>query len=326
MGSKSEPHSNQILRLGVLAALLLALLFALVFFNILSCAAIHPSSCDVYYSIFSGGKPKILIVYGDSGLGDPQALEGVLRSPRIGARVSSKHLDTVSLPNLMDSQLVIVERARKMDIKDIRMFQDYVTRGGKLVWIGDAGSLGERETDLTYFLKYSERKEGGSADYIGPWARKSGDRQGSLDYLLGVNFRANYCEISQCKDGTLIGHFDIANSDKQLVYGLADSVPFYGDFSLVAINESSYQTTLAYLDYGAPLTGKPPAQNFWLRGERVDFGQSLPIIVSSGVGSRVAYYAFAPEYFVGENMPFDKNNERIAYWGIIENLYFGMLY
>ncbi|MEM4326943.1 MAG: hypothetical protein QXZ13_02110 [Candidatus Diapherotrites archaeon] len=49
--------------------------------------------------------------------------------------------------------------------------------------------------------------------------------------------------------------------------------------------------------------------------------------MTSGVGGRVAYYAFPPEYLVSDKMPIDaETGKRQTYWGIIENLYYGMLY
>ncbi|HLC93348.1 MAG TPA: hypothetical protein VJH23_06610 [archaeon] len=320
---------NYLLQIGILVVLLLALLGVLIYFRAVPCNSVHPVVCDVYYSLVAGGKPKVLIVHGESGMGNPEHLYDVLKSPHFSARVALKDMQVVSLPVLMESQIVIVERARVMGIEDLKMFEDYVNRGGKLVWIGDAGTVApDTESDLNYFLKYSERKSGGSPDYIGPWARKVGNKQLSFDYLLGVDYLADYCDTVKCSgDGSLVGHLDISGTDKELVNGISQALPFYGNFSIVKQNDSAYQSALAYLDYGENLIGTPSSENFWLKTERQGFGRTLPLIVSSGFGGRVAYYAFPPEYVVSEKMPIDKKTgERVAYWGIVENMYYGMLY
>ncbi|MEM4262007.1 MAG: hypothetical protein QXI10_03515 [Candidatus Diapherotrites archaeon] len=77
----------------------------------------------------------MLIVYGDEGLGNPFFLAEVLRSPRISARVKLIDLESVSLPLLQEHQLVIVERAKEISVDELIMFQEYVLKGGKLVWI-----------------------------------------------------------------------------------------------------------------------------------------------------------------------------------------------
>ena len=169
---------NAFVHLGILIALLVILYGVLVYFNILSCSSIHPAVCDIYYNAVAGGKPKILIVSGEDGMGNPEQLATILRSSRFSARVEIRGIDIVSLPLLRDYQLVIVERARTMKIEDMKLFADYVNRGGRLVWVGDAGaSAPALEADNNYFLTYAERKSGASGDYIGPWARKSGGQQ-----------------------------------------------------------------------------------------------------------------------------------------------------
>lgn len=320
---------NTLMHIAFLGALLAGLLFVLVYFNIVSCGFYSSAGCDIYYSLIAGGKPKIMVISGDEGLGNPAFLVQILRSSKFGARVTHKELDVVSLPNLQENQLVIVEKAQEMSISELKMFQDYVNRGGKLVWIGDAGtrSSSENWADGNYFLRENQRKEGASGDYIGPWARREGDKQVALDVLLGVNFRANYCELAECKLPQYIGNFEFVDTEERIVYGLGQGLVFYSDFSVVKLNSDGYQTNLAFMNHGSDLIAEPPGDNFWLKGERINFGNEFPVIVSSGVGGRVVYYAFPPEYFVSENMPIDeKTGRRIAYWAMMENLYYGMLY
>ena len=322
-----EKQTSIIAHVLTLAALILILLSVLVHFKIISCAVFTPVACDVYYSVIAGGSPKLLIVHGDEGLGDPEFLYQTLRGPHFSARVSIRELEVVSLPLLNEHQLVIVERAKIMDIGELKMFQDFVARGGKLIWIGDAGTQApESESDQNSFLQYGQREEGGSADFIGPWARRSGNSQVSHDIFLGINFKSNYCDLVECKLPQYIGNFEFVNSDEQLVLGLAQNLIFYSDFSIVELNPDGYQNNLAFMNHGSDLIATPEG-NLWLSSERHNFGNEFPVIIASGVGGRIAYYAFPPEFFVSDQMPLDeKTGERIAYWAMMENMYYGMLF
>ena len=314
-------------KIGTLVLLLLVLSFVLVYFNIVSCGTYSSLGCDIYYSAVAGGTPNILIVTGEEGMGDPEFLYETLRGPKFRSRPSIKQLSLVSLPLLREKQLVIVEKARVMSKDDIKMFMEYVNLGGKLVWIGDAGTVSPKEeSDLNYYLTYSNRGQTGEG-YIGPWARKEGDKQVSLDYLLGVNFKANYCDLTTCYPDARIGVFDFVDSDKKIVYGLSQNLPFYGDFSVVKLNSNAYQTSLAFLEHDSDLLATAPPNYFWLSSEKQNFGSDFPLIVSSGAGGRVLYYSFPPEYFVSDEMPIDsETGEHIQYWALLENMYYGMLY
>jgi len=323
-----QPKKNNIaINILILLILLFSLFFILIHFNILTCGAVTPAICDLYYGIISNGKPKILIVSGEEGIGDPDLLYETLKSPKFRADVTLKNIELATLPMLQQHQLVIVEKAREMSISELKMFEEYVNQGGKLVWIGDAGTTApEFESDKNYFLKYSERKKGGSESFISPWARKSGSKQVSFDYVLGVEYIGNYCEIKECKDD-YTGFLSILNQNDRLTLGISQNLKIYGDFSLVKINTDSYQKTLAILDYGSNIIAEPPKEYFWLEQKKHQFGKEFPAIVSTGLGGRVAYYSFPPEYFISEKMPIDPaTGKRIQYWGILENMYYGMLY
>ncbi|VVC00799.1 Uncharacterised protein [uncultured archaeon] len=333
-GDSKQGSGNQLISLGVLIVLLAILSFALVHYNIVPCGFYSSLGCDVYYSIIGGevgGKPKVLIVYGEEGMGNPAFMYETLRSPRFSAHVTMKELGLVTMPLLAENQLVIVERAREMKISQIKMFQEYSARGGRIVWVGDAGTKApESESDLNYFLLKSQRKAGASKEeYIGPWARKLSDKQVSLDYLLGLDYIGNYCELAECsRPDSIVGFLSIPSvNDSGLTNGISPGLSIFGDFSIVQINSSSYQKGLAYLDYGTDFLASPPAEYFWLKQGRQNFGKEFPAILISGTGGRTAYYAFPPEYFVSGMMPIDKaTGTRIQYWGIIENMYYGMLY
>ncbi len=327
--SAPKAPENPTIKLGILILLALGLLFVLIHFNLLSCGFYTPVGCDIYYGIVSGGTPKTLIVYGDEGMGEPQQLFETLKGTRLNAHVNMREIGLVTLPLLSEYQLVIVEKARKMSITQIKMFQEFAARGGRLVWVGDAGTKpAGGETDMNYFLLKGQRKAGESkTEYIGPWARRQGDKQVSLDYTLGVNYRGNYCEMVACRDAEIVGNFEFPATDLRLANGLTQGLAFYGDFSIVQLSESSYQKNVATLNYGTNVIAPAAPGYFWLKAGSQNFGRDFPLIVASGVGGRVAYYAFPPEYVVGERMPIDKKTgQRIAYRAIVENMYYGMLY
>lgn len=323
---EQKKEDNITVHLVMLAILLLGLLIVLVHFNVISCGTIHPFMCDAYYrgyEIVTGkSAPIVLIVSGSEGIGNPEYLEQTLRSSKFSARVSLESIERISLPELREHQLVIVERAKKICTDDLQMFMEYVNTGGKLIWIGDAGTEA-CENDL--LLKESERKAVESEKIIGPWARKEGDKQVSFDIMLGVNYKENYCNLVECTLPQYIGNFDFVNTDHKITYGLGQGLPFYSDFSIVETNEDAFQSSLAFMDHGSDLIAGESTNP--LAPERKNYGKSFPAIVSSGVGGRVVYYSFPPEYFVSDQMPIDpQTGEKIAYWALVENMYYGLLY
>ena len=104
----------------VVILLVVFLLGALTWLGVIRCGII-PGWCDVYYGVV--GAPRILIVHGNDGLGNPEALRDFLSDPRyVGAHPQVKHLNYISEENLKEYQLVIVEKARTMSTKKMQDF------------------------------------------------------------------------------------------------------------------------------------------------------------------------------------------------------------
>lgn len=209
-----------------------------------------PSSCDVFWGIsrFSeGGKARVLIVYGDSGLGDPQLLEKTLSNP--GAFIAparSMHIDRISTGNLKEYDLVIVEKARKLGSEDLVMFMDYVRGGGRLVWTGDAGTLIEKGDQLLF--EY-ERPKGSDENRVSsPWARKIGSRVVAFDEFISVDYIANFCELKTCTGTPFIGIFEAPNRSHDLVKAIRPDLKMYGDFSIVKVRSDAYSTSVLNVD------------------------------------------------------------------------------
>ncbi len=163
-------------RLLVLIILILALLFVITFTGLMKCnqfPVIGGAWCNVYWyaKTYAFGQPRVLIVYGDYGLGNPIEGEGSLRellaNPELlGVHADTLHIDRVTLGNLRGYDLVIVDRAKKINTKELRDFIDYATgpTGGTLVWTGDAGTeLGQSYVGgklVTDEYLYQQEREG----------------------------------------------------------------------------------------------------------------------------------------------------------------------
>ncbi|MBI4214513.1 hypothetical protein HY546_00815 [archaeon] len=138
---KNLPH------IAAAIVLIFILLFVLVRFGYVRAADI-PGFCGVYQAI--AGSPRIAIVAGSDGVGDPETLRSLL-AERTGKFADLIPLNQLTAGGVLDNyQIVIVDRAKTMDSGMLRVFSNFVSRGGKLVWIGDAGTgLGAKDLMCT---------------------------------------------------------------------------------------------------------------------------------------------------------------------------------
>ncbi|MEM0360788.1 MAG: hypothetical protein QXK06_05650 [Candidatus Diapherotrites archaeon] len=306
-------------RIAILLFLVFLLLFVLTLANRVKCKSI-PGWCEVYYAI--RGKPEVLIVYGESGLGDPELLADKLRDPNLaGAPSHLLRLDSVNPGNLKKYQLVIVTKARKMSSAKIKMFLDYAATGGNLVWTGDAGAEPESEDELLRENEYYE--DSNSKAIINPWARKYEGYMVLLNKAISANYITNYCSIKRCsiEEPYYAGLLKPIERDNPLVYGFGPlqlMVTEGEDFAIVESLSEGTSTTVLTIDFGANLVA-----------ENKNYGNHLPMIVSSAdasilgqkIGENIFYYAMPPEYYASEKLPKEKR-----YGLFIKNLYYGILY
>ncbi len=305
----------------VLLALVFVLLFVLTWTSTMKCGFI-PGWCDVYYGIL--GKPRVAIVYGESGLGEPEMLQREMAKPTgIGVRPVLLNVDYVNPGNLKQYDLVIVEKARKMSTEKVKMFIDYANFGGNLVWTGDAAAELVEEKNQLYEDEKS-RDENAPHSPLGPWARKLDNKMVLLDELLGVEYLGNYCSMRNCAASgeTCAGLLNPVSNDNPLVYGFGSGMSFCvsgdRDFSIVKPIATGTSTIVMTVDFQG---------NFIAGGE--NYGNNLPLIMTNaksrlfglGIGQNVVYYALPPEYFV---------NEKIApehrYVSLLENTYLAVIY
>ena len=311
---KAAPPTNFLANFLVLLALIAVLLFVATWTGVIKCGVV-PFWCDTYYSVM--GKPKVLIVYGNEGLGNPELLQELMADPGfVGVKPTMLQIDRVNLGNLKPYALVIVERAKKIETKKLQDFVEYVNSGGRLVWTGDSGTeLGTGDD----YLYADESPDANQKEHsiIGPWTRKTGDTIVSFDQLISVNYKANYCAIKPCQKEipTIAGNLrPEPTREHPLISSLATNLVlrvFDGeDFAIVNTTSGYVTTEVLSIDYGGEL----------FDAENKPLGSSSPIIVVSGVGERVAYYAMPPELFANPKLA---RNQK--YFSIVRNMYNGML-
>jgi len=304
--------NNKTLDLGLKAVgvivLLVALLFLLTWSGIIKCGSI-PYWCDIYESVMGG--PRVLIVHGDDGLGDPDALKLMLLDPQgVAAKaVDEASIDRVSLGNLKGYKLVIVDHCKKISIDQLEMFMSYVnTGGGRLVWVGDAGTVAgdDEKTDFS--------DTNGLAQIVdNPWVRvsKNADYYINFDEFLGLRYVDNFCNLTNCSDNLqTVGLLKTElTGNHPLIFGLSPALSLKikkgRDFGVVRqFANSSNSNIVLSLEFGSVIN---------VKGQQLP--KSIPIIATSGMGERVAYYAYPPEFTVQDN----------NYMTIIKNMYYGML-
>ena len=298
------------MKVGGLIVMVIVLGFILIWSGIISCSQI-PMGCEIYEAVL--GSPRVLIVHGDSGLGDPEALKVILQDPQgVGVNaVDISHIDRISLGNLKRYRLVIVEKARKISAEQLQMFMDYSKQtDGRLIWIGDAGAeRGSKEIQAPEDIN-------DLADADNPWYRVidkgvEGYLPVAFDQFLGLKYVDNYCTETDCADKPFtVGVLNSENTGNHpLIFGATQVLNFKiskeHDFTIVEqFPNASNSNIVLSLDLGSITNGR---EN--------EIARYVPMIATSGFGERVAYYAYPPEYFV-------KDNNFFVY---TKNMYYGML-
>jgi len=307
MGNKSFDIAFKAIGLIVLVVLIL---FLLTWSGLIKCGTV-PYWCDIYESVMGGS--RVLIVYGEEGLGDPAALKLMLLDPQgVAAKsVDMASIDRVSLGNLKGYKLVIVEHCRQISLDQLNMFMSYVnTNGGRLVWVGDAGVV-KGPDELENLVDVNSLKK--IADNA--WVRiKETDTDYvivNFDEFIGLRYVDNFCNLTSCSNNLQTAGIlkTELTGDHPLIFGLSPSLPLKikkdRDFGVVKqfANMPNNNVVLS-LEFDSVLN---------VKGQQLP--KSLPMIVTSGMGERVAYYAYPPEYTVQDN----------NYMTIIKNMYYGML-
>ncbi len=315
---KIRRYLNDAFHVIALFFLVAVVLGLLTWSGTIKCSAI-PGWCSVYYTIT--GEPNILIVYGDSGLGDPIALQKAIQHPDyLGKRAEMVHLKNISPGFLKNYKLVIVTKAKKMSTEQMNLFIEYASQGGKLVWTGDAGTEPYKDDLL---LLESDRNPGQEDIVIGPWARKlikdDGNYAVSLDMLLSVEFIGNYCDIKECEnDLPFIGYLRKSPGDTHdLIKGLDPNFEMRGDFTLVKKRLDKVNNEVLTVDALSSIIDSKGE----VKPKGTNYGDTFTVIMvssPSGLGESVVYYAIPPETFLKEGQP--KQTQLF-----IENMYYSLI-
>jgi len=310
----------------------IVLLYVLVWSGNLRCSSV-PGMCGVYWgtqSIISGrDQPSIMIAYDPydtNGIGNPLLLQSVLEDQNhLALHPTMENINYLSKEKLKGVSLVIVDKAKRLSTTKLKMFMDYVSGGGRLVWIGDAGTEIDNTTDK--LLTTGDIQGNYDGNTIDGWARLDSDNYMiRFDEMLGVKYINNYCNIKKCvvvpykqkkaygvnniikvltpeqENGSLV-----PTQNNPFTYAMTQYLNVKDNFSIV--KELSSNITPLKLDYGSKL--------FKNSTTAVSDSSVFPLIVVSN-SNRVAYYAMPPEYLVE---PTDKKK----YYSIIEDMIDGML-
>src|SRR3989338_366816 len=291
-------NSGDAKNLLVLVALLFALLFTATNFGIAKCDMV-PFWCEVYYGIV--GPPKVLIAYGEDGMGSEERLAdalnryvkaqtGIRRAYSVPVTPVTMPVSSIAEENLKKYNLVIVTHAKTIGIEKLKAFDKYVRGGGRLVWTGDAGT--QAPDDLEHLYADELDKNARHDKVGGGWTRVDSDGT-RFDFgkeILSSEFIGLYCVIEKCDDATpLVGSLDW--SDDPLTAGLAENLAMDRDFALVKQVESSLGGTNIVATVRSAAAVVKEGKNH---------GRNFPLIVRTGPGIRVAYYALPPEDFIDE--------------------------
>jgi len=265
---------------GILVLSLLVILYVATRYGFIHCSVL-PHWCDVYSSVnsllYGRVYPNVLLLYGDSGLGEPKLVANYIRNT-CRYHVMEMPADSVSFGNLQNYDVVIVERARKLSASQLEMLWDFAASGGRLVLIGDVGvEAPDPEEYLTWEDLGEENKEG----IVNPWDRKKEDgtviQFGTM--LLGLKYVGN---------GGTPGQFsgEVLTQDDILTDGLPRRLDLETEFAATKVVGNSVlgPQTLAATIVNAEAVG----------------GEEPPYPALVRIGYRIVYIAYPPE-LAGEN-------------------------
>ena len=131
--TKEIPH------LIVMAVLVVVLLVVLTKFQWIHCSAI-PGWCNIYCNQIIRSNTQAALIYGDSGIGDPEAMENMVRRVRPNIVLAPVPLQDLSSGLLKRFDLVILTHARDISSRQSTVLFDFLNRGGSLIMVGDSAT------------------------------------------------------------------------------------------------------------------------------------------------------------------------------------------
>ena len=267
-----------------LGVLVIILLFVLVNFGYMRPCDISGFE-NIYYAI--KGQPRVAIVtdtsVGALGVGDPEALRSLI-ARETGQFPEQLPAEFITSSNVLDNyQMVIVERSKTMSTQTLRAFQSYVQKGGRLVWIGDAGTLLGPNDFVCQSVTFTYRpaalvpnESGGLVESCGDWQTVTPDTHSDLGGgLCAKTFGGVVTEyvkqnntLSQQINGS--GKFKLCSSE-QKPFDVQGATQL--DNCINVLTQKGLAITAANVDKECPV------YNYWNRGvSRSATGEKIPAI------------------------------------------------
>jgi hypothetical protein len=266
------------IELGINAGILLLLIVASIYlatkYGFIHCS-ILPHWCSLYSKmntmIYGRVYPSVLLLYGDNGMGDPHLVERYIRNV-CRYHIRAVPVSSVSLGNLQNYDVVIVEHARYLTAEQLASLWDFAAKGGRLVLIGDVGVDGPKDEFLTWKDLGEENKQG----IVNRWDRKKPD--GTIVDFGSSVLGLRYLGVSG-KKGGLTGM--VYFNEDMLTDGLPRSLELRSPFTATEITNKSVFgpiTVAGVINDTKEVNGvKPP----------------FPAVIR--IGYRIIYVAYPPE-------------------------------
>jgi len=303
---QKQSEYKWLVRLVFLIVIILISIFVFIWTGTLRCRTV-PFGCEVYWGIMTivtgRNQPSVLILHDPTdteGLGNPELLRSLLSDKKgLAIHPSIADIRYLNSEQLKNISLIIVEKARQISTLQLITIQNYAAQGGRIVWIGDAGTI-PYEDDTLYALS-------GSKDTNNGWIRVTDENiVVFFNKFLGVNFVKNFCDIrTSCSKKTFTGKLVTVSQKHPLTYGLKTNLPIYDNYSIVKLTEPN--PVPLKIEYGSNL----------FDDEKNNYGKVFDAIVTSN-SNLVAYYAIPPEYLAEDD---DENK----YYSVIWNMFDGMV-
>ncbi|OIO27829.1 hypothetical protein COX86_03765 [Candidatus Micrarchaeota archaeon CG_4_10_14_0_2_um_filter_60_11] len=124
----------------VLILLLLVLLVVLTKFGWVQCSQVPGNWCQIYCEQVMRTHSRVILLSGDSGMGDPAALEMMVRHVRPYTYLEPYQSKYLTYGMLDGADLVILEKMDTVSFTQALAIKKYLQGGGAALWIGDSAT------------------------------------------------------------------------------------------------------------------------------------------------------------------------------------------
>ncbi len=288
-----------ILHTIAITILVIVALFLATKYGMISCDQV-PYWCSGYHmileKIYGRTYPNILVLYGDSGMGDPKALASFITN-QCNLYADTMPISMIGPGNLDGYDVLIVEHARTLTPQQMEAIWDFAAHGGKVLIAGDVGVDAEKNSQYLRVPKdtswqnmghvdANETNSGAQLVIMNRWDRvdEFGNPLLFGTQFLGLKYLGDYCHGDM--NCTVMGEFIPLND--RLTKSLHIRVPFHHDFVVVQPLQTSLFGTQKIF---ATVSGVGPC-----------CGESPPFPLAVRDGYRVVYYAFPPDIVLNDEV------------------------